>query len=126
MKLVPGTFLGVPIRTRSETGIIFTEYRYEPLTKLRSHSHELAYFSFVLRGSYEEQYRLRRAEDCGTEAALYHPAGEEHSDSFSFAGGHILSLELPHQFLAKAKDYELAIDERITFRAASVKALARR
>ena len=78
MKLVPGNFLGTSVRKRFVSGFIFTEYRYAPSTTLRLHSHELAYFSVVLRGAYEEQCSSRRIQQCDTETVLYHPADEMH------------------------------------------------
>lgn len=126
MKLLPGNFLGTSVRKRFVSGFIFTEYRYAPSTTLRLHSHELAYFSVVLRGAYEEQCSSRRIQQCDTETVLYHPADEMHSDSFSSQGGHVFSLEIPPDCLNKAKDYELPVHERIVIGSTRAQALGRR
>ena len=126
MKLSAGTFLGVPVRKRSAFGFIFTEYRYGPSTELRPHSHELPYFSLVVGGSYEERCLVRQPQRCDAQIALYHPPDEMHSDVFGTQGGHILSVEIPHEYLSKAREYELAVSERIAFGAVQAKTWRRR
>jgi hypothetical protein len=94
LKLSPGRFLGIPVKTRLVSGFIFTESLYRERAVLPRHCHELAYFSLVLRGSYEEHFSRKRVRHCGLENVLYHPAGEAHSDAFGTCGGTIFSIEL--------------------------------
>jgi hypothetical protein len=63
-------------------GFIFTEYLYRGRAVLPRHCHEMAYFSFVLNGSYVEQCFQKQVRRCDSEKVLYHPAGEAHSDAF--------------------------------------------
>jgi len=111
MKLVPGTFLGNCVAVRSLAGIIATEYHYARETKLRRHSHELAYFSFVLAGSYDERRSASRGWQCLKETTLYHPASETHDDRFGNHDAHLFSLEVGSQFMVRAREYDLLVDE---------------
>src|SRR5215472_12392383 len=113
MRLTPGTFLGSPVATRSLNGLILTEYRYPAETNLRRHSHELAYFSVVLAGSYDEAYSFRQTQACTLETVLFHPADETHRDRFGNRGGQLFSLELAPEHIARAKEYELRVEEPI-------------
>jgi AraC family transcriptional regulator len=107
MQLKPGTFLGTPLKTRCIAGFIVTEQRYDARAAIRCHSHELAYFSFVLAGSYVEHYPRTHENYCCKETVLYHPAGEAHSDAFGDYGGRLLSLEIRPEWMARLRDYEL-------------------
>jgi len=126
MKLAPGVFLGLPMRKRSVAGAVFAEYRYRPATNLVQHSHELGYFSFVLSGSYDERFSTARENHCTSEVALYHPAGEQHSDRFGVRGGHLFSIEISAECLRRAEEYELIVDKRIVFRRPEAEILKRR
>lgn len=125
MKLKIGEFLGTQIRQHSTPQFTFTEYRYSPEMRLASHSHERAYFSFALAGSYEE-YGPNSGQICDTRAGLFHPADERHSDHFGACGGHIFSIEIGPDALNKARAYGLNVDRRVVLRTAAVGALRRR
>jgi AraC family transcriptional regulator len=107
MQLSPGTFLGIPLKMRCIAGFIVTEQQYDARTAIRRHSHELAYFSFVLAGSYVERYPPARENQCCNDTVLYHPAGEDHSDRFGDCGGRLLSLEIRPEWMVRLRDYEL-------------------
>jgi len=111
MKLVPGTFLGSRIAVRTGSGFIATEYRYARETRLRRHSHELAYFSFVLAGSYDERRSALRGWQCLKETTLFHPVGEAHDDRFGNQDTCLFSLEVGPQFIAGVKAYDLQVNE---------------
>ena len=113
MKLSPGRFLGVPVKTRSVSGFIFTEYLYGENAVIRRHSHELAYFSLVLSGSYEEHCSRKQVRHCDSEKVLYHPAGEAHSDEFGSRGGTIFSVELDPRWTPTLWEYELQAEESL-------------
>jgi hypothetical protein len=89
MKLTPGSFLGIRVKTR---GFTLTEYRYDAGTLLGRHSHGQAYFSFVLGGSYVERCFSKLVE-CRNGVTLYHPAGEGHGDAFGHRSGHRTSMD---------------------------------
>ena len=104
MKLSPGRFLDVPVKTRLVSGFVFTEYLYCERAVLRRHCHELAYFSLVLSGSYVER---------DSENVLYHPAGEARSDAFGNRGGAIFSNELEPKWTSRLREYELQAEESL-------------
>lgn len=112
MKLGPGRFLGVPVKARSVGGFVFTEYRYRDHAVIRRHSHELAYFSSVLSGSYVEQCS-RSMRHCDSENVLYHPPGEIHSDTFGNRGGAIFCVELEPRWTSTLREYELRAEESL-------------
>lgn len=114
MKLSPGRFLGLPIKTRLVGGFVFTEYRYPECAVLRRHCHELAYFSFVLSGSYEEHCSQTQVRHCDSENVLYHSAGEAHSDAFGNRGGAIFSVELEPRWTSRLREYELQAEESLS------------
>jgi AraC family transcriptional regulator len=126
MKLSPGKFLGVPVKTRSVGGFVFTEYRYPEHIVLRRHCHELAYFSLVLNGSYEEHRFPKHVRYCDSANILYHPAGEVHSDAFGNRGGAIFSMELEPRWIPTLRDYELQAEESLALPQRQVCWLARR
>jgi AraC family transcriptional regulator len=113
MRLTPGTFLGTRVKTRSITGFTLTEYRYNGGTRLGRHSHERGYFSFVLGGSYVERC-LSKPVECPGETTLYHPPGEDHSDTFGTRGALLFSLEIAPEWIKKLQGYELKTGEPLT------------
>ena len=113
MKLSPGRFLGVPVKTRLVSGFVFTEYLYCERAVLRRHCHELAYFSLVLSGSYVEHCSQKQGRHCDSENVLYHPAGEARSDAFGNRGGAIFSIELEPKWTSRLREYELQAEESL-------------
>jgi len=101
------------MKTRKINGFVLTEYRYSEGAVLRRHCHELAYFSLVLSGSYEEHCSRRQVRRCDSEKILYHPAGEVHSDKFGNCGGKIFSIELEPRWTSTLREYELQAEEPI-------------
>ena len=63
------------------SGFTLTETAYAPSLKLPKHSHEDAYFCFVLDGNFSEVYG-KHTRDCRPSTLVFHPAGEMHSDYF--------------------------------------------
>jgi len=81
MKHLSGCLYGDILGDTSIAGFILTETAYTPSLKLPRHSHEQAYFCFVLAGSYTEVYG-ERSRSCHPSTLIFHPAGETHSDHF--------------------------------------------
>lgn len=107
--------MGVPVKTRVVSGFVFTEYLYRGRTVLPRHSHEMAYFSLVLSGSYIEHRCRQQERHCDSENVLYHPAGEAHSDAFGGAGSRIFSVELEPKWMSTLRDYDLQAEESLAF-----------
>ena len=81
IKLPPGHLYGNTVKSRSIAGFSLIETTYAPNLVLPNHSHECAYFSFVLKGTYVEAYG-KRTRMCKPSTLLIHPPDELHSDSF--------------------------------------------
>jgi AraC family transcriptional regulator len=113
LKLSPGRFLGVPVKTRFVGGFVFTEYHYSGGVVLRRHCHELAYFSLVLRGSYEEHCFRNQVRHCNSANILYHPPGEAHCDAFGKRGGSIFSIEVQPTWTSTLREYELQAEHAL-------------
>jgi AraC family transcriptional regulator len=118
--------LGVPVKTRLVGGFVFTEYLYRERAVIGRHCHELAYFSLVLGGSYEEQCSQKQIRYCDSKNVLYHPAGEAHSDAFGNSGGTIFSIELEPRWTSTLREYELHAEESLSLPHSLVSWLARR
>ena len=73
--------------------VIATVTRYPAGVSLTQHAHATPYLSFVLSGSYVERIG-RTALSCQHLTVRFHPAGEEHSNTFGPMGGRCLNLEL--------------------------------
>ena len=50
----PGQFYGEITSRHAWSNLLLSELRYQSASKLPTHSHELAFFTLVLRGDYEE------------------------------------------------------------------------
>ncbi len=76
MKLSSGFFYGNTSKTVLSADFGLTETIYAPTIKLPVHSHEAAYFCFVLEGDFTEFYG-RRSRLCRPSTLVFHPAGEK-------------------------------------------------
>jgi len=81
MKHLSGYPYGETLRNISVPGFTLTETAYNSTLKLPKHSHEQAYFCFVLGGSFTEIYG-KRSRSCRPSTLIFHPAREIHSDQF--------------------------------------------
>lgn len=81
MKHLSGSLYGDILGNTSIAGFTLTETAYLPSLKLPRHSHEQAYFCFVLRGSFTEVYG-EHSRSGRPSTLIFHPAGEIHSDHF--------------------------------------------
>jgi len=77
--LQPGEFYGQTKKRTDLPGLSLTETNYLPLTRLPSHSHERAYFCFILSGSYIEMYD-NKTRNCSPWTLAFHPPNEMHSE----------------------------------------------
>jgi AraC family transcriptional regulator len=80
-KLPSGQFYGQISRSCKVAAITLTETMHSPGRTLPSHSHEQAYFCFVLGGRFTELCGPR-PRACMPATLIFHPIGELHSDHF--------------------------------------------
>jgi AraC family transcriptional regulator len=81
MRHLTGSLYGDILGNTSIAGFNLTETAYVPRLKLPKHSHEQAYFCFVLGGSFTEVYGAH-SRSGRPSTLIFHPAGETHSDLF--------------------------------------------
>ena len=77
----PNSLYGTVLRSSAVARFTLTETAYPPRLKLPEHSHQTAYFCFILQGTFTEVYgRHSRTRSAST--LVYHPPEEVHSDQF--------------------------------------------
>jgi AraC family transcriptional regulator len=81
MRFASEYFHGNTIKKFSTAELKLSETTYASALRLAPHSHDEAYFCFVLEGSFTESYE-RRSRSCRQSTLVFHPTGETHSDSF--------------------------------------------
>ncbi len=77
--LSPGGFLGKVVRQQACAGLSLTETRHPAGARLPRHCHERAYFCFIRRGTYREEYGNRQ-RFCGPHMLAFHPPMEVHAE----------------------------------------------
>jgi AraC family transcriptional regulator len=107
-----GGFLGSVVGQRTSQNFTLIETIYQPQQKLSLHSHDNAFVSIALRGSYQERSESKTWE-CNAGAVIFHAPGESHADRFYEAGGQHLNLELFPHFLKTLDAQGLQTAQRI-------------
>lgn len=72
---------GTTVRSSAVAGFTLTETAYGSNVRLPEHSHQAAYFCFVLQGGFTEHYKRQRRA-CNASTLIFHPPDEAHSDHF--------------------------------------------
>lgn len=114
MKLFPGHLYGYVLRGREVAGLALRETSYPPNLELPRHSHEQAYFCFVLQGTYTEIYGSR-TRTCKPSALIIHPPDEIHSDHFHNARGRCFNVQIDSNYLERIREYSVILDSPIDF-----------
>jgi AraC family transcriptional regulator len=111
-KLRPGQFFGSVLKERRVVNSILTEYAYPPETRITRHSHALPYFSIILRGAYDEIHG-NKLRECKPAMLFFHPAGELHADRFRSDLCRVFSFELGTQWLERAGQCSLTLNDPV-------------
>jgi AraC family transcriptional regulator len=106
-----GRFLGELVGRRTFSNFSIINNRYLTRQELEKHSHERAFVSIALRGSYVE-YCGGISWDCSAGHAIFHVPGEVHSNVFGDAGGRVLNVEIHPHFIPTLKEYGVKTDCR--------------
>src|SRR6267143_216087 len=101
MKQLSGSSYGDILGNTSIAGFTLTETAYLPGLTLPKHSHEQAYFCFVLQGRFTEIYG-KHSRSCRPSTLIFHPAGEIHSDNFH-TGVRCFNIQLTTSWLKRAQ-----------------------
>src|ERR1700687_3257212 len=113
MKHLSGCLYGDILGNTSIAGFTLTETAYVPSLKLPKHSHEQAYFCFVLGGSFTEVYG-EHSRSCRPSTLIFHPAGETHSDRFH-TSARCFNIQLDRHWLEKMSEHGPVIRESSLF-----------
>ena len=100
------------------------ETSYAPTLKLPAHSHELAYFCFVIEGSFTECYG-KRSRLCCPSTLVFHPAAEMHSDFFH-TSVRCFNIQMNLQWLERVRQDSAIINITTDFRDQRLAVLAAR
>ena len=111
-------YQGRVVRERSLPSFALVETTFSAHANISKHSHDHAYVSFVLRGSYVEQVDSRTYA-CGPGSVIFHPAGEEHADRFDGLGARLLNLQLDRGWLERLADPSIKLDSPAMLQASS-------
>lgn len=93
--LEAGTFIGT-VATRVETSsMVFSRMSGSvPAGEVPRHSHDTAYFFFVIRGRYATEAR-GATDACGPMSVIFNPTGTTHRDHFLDDEGQFLAVGIP-------------------------------
>ena len=105
---------GKTLRRREVAGFLLAETAYSPGLMLPRHSHELAGFCFVLKGSVERFYDAK-SRVCRPSGLSFIPSGEKHSERFSDAGARLFSIQIVPRWLEHVRDYSAVPDAPAVF-----------
>ncbi|SRR5579883_773539 len=98
-RLVHSEFLGQAEVVRATPDLLFFEMAYAAHARLPRHTHEQAYFFFVLSGTLTE-YSHGRARHCAPGTVIFNPAGIDHHDEVGGRGARCFVVQLSHAWSA--------------------------
>ena len=100
------------LKTREVSGLHLADGVYSANTTVPSHSHQRAVFCIALNGICKEGYAgATRTYEAFTVEFL--PPDHCHSLDFPFADTRAFSLEVPRQWLERAREYSLSVNDSV-------------
>src|SRR5437868_15471110 len=106
-------YLGTVSVRRKLTNFTLAESLYSAGQTLSWHSHDRAFVSIALQGSYTEQWSSSTLY-CHVGQVIFHVAGEEHCNRFFGQGGRSLNLEIMPHLLQRLREIGMKTDRRVT------------
>jgi AraC family transcriptional regulator len=122
-RLSGGQFYGEVVRSQAFAGLTLTETRYPPGARLPRHCHEHAYFCFIRRGTYREEYGGRQ-RSCGPLTLAFHPPEEVHGEYLDAEEVRSFNVEITPSWLRGAG--AASLDQPFDSRSGPLVALALR
>jgi AraC family transcriptional regulator len=119
-----GYLYGKVVRKNLVAGLTLSETSYAGDLKLPKHAHEEAYFCFVLKGEYTENYG-RRSRSCTPSMLIFHPSNETHSDQF-YVAARCFNIQMNARWQERARQYSLSLNHPADFRGGLLLQLAMR
>jgi AraC family transcriptional regulator len=123
--LQPGQFYGQVIKKHQCAGVVLSELRHTIGRRLPEHSHQQAYFCFLLNGDYAE-YQGGRTFKYKPLGLMFHPPGLSHRDEIGVRGGHFLSVELDTNWIERLAEYSKVPDAVTNLEGSDLSALVMR
>jgi AraC family transcriptional regulator len=121
--LEPGSYYGDVVARRDCGGVLLSELRHDSARRLPSHSHESAFFSLLLDGSYRERFGNRQF-DYKRSTVLFHRPDFSHRDEIGAGGGHFFMVEVPPQLLRRLQECSAVPDVVVGGRGSEISLLA--
>lgn len=106
-------------------GYTLSESLYPPDLRQARHEHTPASFSFVLSGSYIENYG-RQTLTRVPSTLVFHPPQEAHSVDFQSKPVRILSVKLDNKRLSYLREHSTILDDSATYRTNTISWIGRR
>ena len=104
LTLAKGAFLGRITQRVNIANAIFSVVRHTTERVVAEHDHELAYFSLLLDGAYEERYKDSTIYFEPFSIAL-HPSEYRHADKIGSGGATFFTVELDSQWKGMVADF---------------------
>ena len=102
--LKPGQFYGKVAGQKAVSSSLISEIVHKEERKLPEHSHELAFFSLLIDGSYSESYG-RKNFTYRPMTVWWHPSGISHQDGIGRQGGRLFNIDIQPGGLNLLKEY---------------------
>ncbi len=99
-----GQFYGNVPQKRTVGSSILSEVVHTDALDLPEHSHELAYFTLVLGGSYTEKFGPH-TKDHEPMSVLWHRSGISHKDRIGASGARCFTVEIEHRGIESLAQY---------------------
>ena len=106
------------IKRHEINGYTLFEALYPPKLKQKRHTHKLASFSFVLAGSYIENYG-RQTSTRSSSTVIFHPPQESHAVDFE-NDVRILSVQFDFNRYAQIRELSTILDESLSHRSETI------
>jgi AraC family transcriptional regulator len=115
LKLPSGCFYGELSKRCDVAGLKLTEIIYPPEHKTVNHSHERAYLSLTLEGTYTKRYKTQVVK-CIPSTLIFHPSNEAQSGYCDETGGRSFIIELEPQVLNRLPMHPITAERLAVFR----------
>jgi len=100
-----GSYYGAVQQQQRCSGAVMSAIHHGGARNLPRHSHEAAFFSMVMRGSYREQFVQGKTVEYRPFTVGYHPAGLTHKDEVGVDGVDFFNIEINQTFLRRNAEY---------------------
>jgi AraC family transcriptional regulator len=112
-------------KARDLSGLLLSESIYPPNLRQPRHTHEFASFSFVLAGSYVENFD-RRTQKRLPSTVVFHPPQQSHSVDYEGETVRIFNVGIDFKRLAQIRRHSIILDASSDCRTETINWLGRR